>query len=76
SAARAFAERFIGRTMQVLWETGDRGQWSGYTDNYIRVMAESNANLHNRLLRAKLAALDRDAVNASLMQEELRVSLV
>lgn len=76
SAARAFAERFIGRTMQVLWETRDRGRWSGYTDNYIRVMAESNANLHNRILRAELVALDQDAVKASPMQEEVRVSLV
>ncbi len=40
---RAFRQRFVGRTMAVLWETSRPGEdgpvWSGLTDNYLRVQA-------------------------------------
>ncbi len=41
-----FNQRFVGRTLPVLWETRKPGQagagrWSGLTGNYIRVLAES-----------------------------------
>ena len=66
----AFARRFVGRTMQVLWETSaddrlptadDGGQrsavgglWSGYTDNYIRVFTASATWLMNQIASARL----------------------
>jgi threonylcarbamoyladenosine tRNA methylthiotransferase MtaB len=40
-----FNGRFIGTTLRVLWESGERAgdsvRWSGLTDNYIRVMTET-----------------------------------
>ena len=33
-------ERFVGRTMDVLWESVDRGKLSGLTPNYLRVHAD------------------------------------
>ncbi len=63
-SAHAFAEKHIGRTMDILWEscTNEQGtpMWSGYTDNYIRVTAPSDANLHNRISAARLTGMDAD----------------
>ncbi|HEY33263.1 MAG TPA: tRNA (N(6)-L-threonylcarbamoyladenosine(37)-C(2))-methylthiotransferase MtaB [Dehalococcoidia bacterium] len=55
-SARSFQQRFSGRTMTVLWEqrTGE-GIWSGVTGNYIRVFTESEKDLSNQLMSAKLA---------------------
>jgi len=37
---RDYARRFVGRTMDVLWESGSsETTWSGLTGNYIRVTA-------------------------------------
>ncbi len=38
--ASAYHQRFVGRTMDVLWEDQEAdGRWSGLTDNYLRVLA-------------------------------------
>jgi len=53
--ARLHRLAHLGRCMSVLWETfeadGSRRRWSGLTDNYIRVYAEtdSNVDLANRI---------------------------
>lgn len=80
ASADAFARRFIGRAMDVLWEartemTDDRRQmtdnsslvWSGYTDNYVRVTAASDANLHNRIVAAHIRDINGDGVIAELL---------
>lgn len=57
----AYREGFIGKSMFVLWESGDHntdGLWqlSGLTDNYIRVYAMANANLWNAVTSVTLNA--------------------
>ena len=54
-SAQNFRQRFLGKTMTVLWEkqSGD-GVWSGLTDNYIKVYTRSNEDLTNKLLPVKL----------------------
>lgn len=49
---RRFARAFVGRALPVLYEEQDapRGLWSGYTDNYIRVITRSAENLTNRII--------------------------
>lgn len=66
-AARAFASRFIGRTVEVLWEHAEAvhgethgGQWPGYTDNYLRVVTQSSTPLHNRIAAAQLNQVTSD----------------
>ena len=58
---RAFRQRFVGHTMAVLWETSRPGEhgpvWSGLTDNYLRVQAVCPADLADRIIPARLAAL-------------------
>ena len=61
-SARSFRERFLGRTMTVLWEQKSSGVWSGYTDNYIRVYTRSGEDLANQLKPAKLESIHKDGV--------------
>ncbi len=88
ASARRFAERFVGRVMPVLWETGESPRpdrqseqaggpplspahggrvWSGYTDNYIRVSAASENDLHNRITPARLTGTIGDAAAGELL---------
>ncbi len=45
---RAFAERYIGRPVEVLFEQQDEnGLWTGLTDNYLRISVVSSRPLRN-----------------------------
>jgi threonylcarbamoyladenosine tRNA methylthiotransferase MtaB len=45
---RVFAQRFVGRTLKVLFEEADaRGRLQGYSRNYVRVVANGGAELSN-----------------------------
>jgi len=57
-----FRQRFLGRTMPVLWEQKSGGAWSGYTDNYIRVYMKSHEDLTNQLMPIKLESVWKDGV--------------
>jgi threonylcarbamoyladenosine tRNA methylthiotransferase MtaB len=60
-SARNFRQKFLGRTMTVLWEKQSRGSvWSGYTDNYIKVYTKSRENLANKLVPVKLESIWKD----------------
>ncbi len=55
--ARRFRQRFVGREMAVLWEQRRRdGLWTGLTDNYLRVVAHAECDLHNQIIAAQLIA--------------------
>ncbi len=69
--ANAFRQRFVGATRETLWErrvsnrvASGTGVWSGLTDNYIRVQAESERLLENRITLATLTQLHPDFVSA------------
>ena len=55
-AAAEFRERLLGTNRPVLWEEQRNGAWVGLTDNYVRVLAESNKDLSNRIGSATLVA--------------------
>ncbi|HEY82798.1 MAG TPA: tRNA (N(6)-L-threonylcarbamoyladenosine(37)-C(2))-methylthiotransferase MtaB [Dehalococcoidia bacterium] len=61
-SARNFHQRFLGRTMAVLWEKQMGGVWSGLTANYIKVYTKSAEDLTNRLMPVKLEKLSGDGV--------------
>ena len=61
-SARSFQQRFLGRTVNVLWEKQSGGVWSGLTGNYIKVYTKNSDDLANRLLPVKLVKLYRDGV--------------
>jgi threonylcarbamoyladenosine tRNA methylthiotransferase MtaB len=66
-SAAAFHRRFLGRTMDVLWESAAGEQWSGLTDNYMRVRGASDQDLHNRILPARLCALTEHGLCGELL---------
>jgi threonylcarbamoyladenosine tRNA methylthiotransferase MtaB len=57
---RAFRRRFLGRTMDVLWEMDEPNDdglvWSGLTDNYLRVSAPGGPGLRNVVTPVRLVA--------------------
>jgi len=53
-SAQSFRQKFLGKTMTVLWEKQSDGIWTGLTDNYIRVYTKSDEDLTNKLLPVKL----------------------
>ena len=57
-----FNRRFLGRTVEVLWEQKAGDVWSGLTGNYIRVYARSGEDLANRLLPVRLVEIYQDGV--------------
>lgn len=65
-----FHRRFLGRSMDVLWESGAAERWSGLTDNYIRVEAASHQDLHNLILPVRLCGLTEDGLCGELLIRE------
>jgi threonylcarbamoyladenosine tRNA methylthiotransferase MtaB len=61
-SAYDFKQRFLGRTMTVLWEQKSGGVWSGYTANYIKIYARSGQDLTNQLTPVKLESIYKDGV--------------
>jgi len=65
-------ERFLGRRLRVLWEDAeDQGndlRWSGLTDNYIRVLTETDADadLTNEITEVDLEECVPGAVLGSI----------
>ena len=56
-----FRQSQIGTTRPTLWERAARHNlWSGLTDNYLRVRAQSPTPLSNQITNARLTALDGD----------------
>jgi threonylcarbamoyladenosine tRNA methylthiotransferase MtaB len=71
---RAFRQRFVGQTMQVLWESsrpGDDGAlWSGLTDNYLRVYAPCADDLTNTLTPTRLRALAGGGIRGEIQAQK------
>jgi threonylcarbamoyladenosine tRNA methylthiotransferase MtaB len=66
--SRAYRERYVGRETGVLWETqSEDGAWEGLTDTYVRVRAESAADLHNTVTAARVTAVTGDALWAEVV---------
>ena len=75
ATGRAERRRFLGQTRPVLWEgegrplTDQPGRlWSGYTDNYLRVMAvaDEDAMLHGEITPVHITEVDGDILFGSL----------
>jgi threonylcarbamoyladenosine tRNA methylthiotransferase MtaB len=68
SSAR-FRTRFLGCTLDVLWEEQKDGLWEGLTGNYMRLYAGADDDLQNRILPARLVELLGSGVRANLMEQ-------
>jgi threonylcarbamoyladenosine tRNA methylthiotransferase MtaB len=63
---RAFQERHLGRTMEVLFEDGPGGVWRGRTGNYLEVTARSTEDMTNRMRRIVLENIDRELLTGRI----------
>jgi threonylcarbamoyladenosine tRNA methylthiotransferase MtaB len=72
SAEQGFRQRFVGRTLDVLWETSELSNgkrlWNGLTDNYLRVFAAGAAELANRRTPTRLIAVVEDGLLGQIEQ--------
>lgn len=60
-AQTAFLSRFVGRTLEVLFEqpaSGMEGVFEGKTDNYITVLAETNTDLANQFRMVEIERVE------------------
>ena len=51
---REYNEKYIGKSVEVLFEEEKDGLWSGYTKNYVRVFVESDENLENKIQKVEI----------------------
>jgi threonylcarbamoyladenosine tRNA methylthiotransferase MtaB len=66
---RRFKKRFLGRDLDVLWEKRWRdGRWTGWTDNYIRVVMSEEADLFNQITPVRLVALENGTVKGEALE--------
>jgi threonylcarbamoyladenosine tRNA methylthiotransferase MtaB len=68
-SSQRFWRRFLGRRMEVLWETpckNDKQAWSGLTDNYIRVMTRSELDLANTITSTRLVGLVKGGMHGEV----------
>lgn len=63
---RAFQERHLGKTVEVLFEDRAGGRWTGFTGNYLRVGVRSGEDLANRIGRVAVEAAHKDFVTGAL----------
>lgn len=58
---REFMNKFVGRTMNVLYEekiSKDEDAYVGYTENYIKVITKSKDNLSGKIIPTKVVAIE------------------
>ena len=68
---RQFQQARLGQTYDVLFEQADAGYWTGYTANYLRVAACSDAILENCILPVTLRNVRGDMLVGQLESEEV-----
>lgn len=50
----SFAQSFVNREVDVLFETNKEGFWEGWSGNYIRVRVQSESDLNNKICRVRI----------------------
>lgn len=63
-----FIEGFIGKVMPVLYEQEiSENLYEGYTENYIRVTAESQTNIKNKILDTKILSAEKERAHGEIL---------
>jgi len=70
-SAESYRQKFIGRTMSVLWESStqltDQGwELEGWSENYLRVKTIAPRPLWNEISNVQLNAMERDVISSTL----------
>jgi threonylcarbamoyladenosine tRNA methylthiotransferase MtaB len=67
--AAAYRERFVGSTQSVLWMRQKDDTWHGLTDTYLKVKAETDEPLYNRLVPTQLVCHNRGFLHGNILDE-------
>lgn len=68
---KAFARRAVGRTMEVLFESGVRGGFlSGFSSEYLRVEAQAGPDRVNRIVRVRVTEALEGGMARGVPEEE------
>jgi len=67
---KQFYEKVVGSTRRVLFEERENEYWQGYTDNYIRIIAESQECLENKICKVKLENIFPYHIKGSVVEIE------
>ena len=51
-----FLKSLVGKNLSVLFETEEKGEWVGYTENYAKVVVKSAENLSGALRNVKITS--------------------
>jgi tRNA A37 methylthiotransferase MiaB len=74
SLARSWHAGYLGREVEILCEqprsTPAGLEWSGLTDNYMRVRLLHEGDLHNRLARVLCTSADAQGLRGTLVTAE------
>ena len=54
--------------MDVLFEDPREGNWPGYTQNYIRVVAQDERDLRNKLATVRLKHIAADYIQGEIVK--------
>ena len=73
---QAFTERFLGRSLDVVWEEEVAGYWRGCSDNYLRVYVKSDTIMAGMLRAVRLVQPYKDGVLGMMAEEAPRGSIV
>lgn len=68
--SRSFMSSCIGETRQVLFEELSKDKITGYTDNYIKVYADTDERYLNKLCDVRITGLVYDGVSCEIIEEE------
>ena len=63
----AYLNRFIGKTMDVLFEEKHDGHWEGFTDNYMRIKVKSDLDLKNQIMQVLLTESNGQKISGVLV---------
>jgi threonylcarbamoyladenosine tRNA methylthiotransferase MtaB len=71
-SAKSYREKFIGKTLSVLWEsTSELGEWGwqmeGWTENYLRVKSVASTPRWNEMDKVKLMSMDGESLKGKIV---------
>ena len=64
--SRAYREKLIGTTLEVLFEEAEGGYYTGHAPNYVKVYVDGE-NLHNQIRNVEVIEVYQDGVMGKLM---------
>jgi len=66
---RAYYERQLGRSLNVLFETEENGQVTGFSENYVRVAVPWQVGLLNNTIPVRCTALGKGVVEGEVLEQ-------